>query len=100
MNKGSTPKIRFSTPLPAGEVVSLSVVFANDEGSILIEKDETDVTVGDYEISFTLSQIETLGLPDTGAVEAQIRIRDTSGTAYVSNIVRVDVGRVLKEGLL
>lgn len=100
MYRGSTPTIRFTTPLKANEVATLSVVFTDESGAILSQKTQSDATIGDYEISFTLSQTETLGFPDGGTVETQLRIKDTSGVAYVSNIVKIDTGRVLKTGVI
>lgn len=100
MNRGTTPTITFSTPLKAEDVAALSVVFTDKTGAVLIQKTLPDVTVCDYAIIFTLSQTETLGLPDGGITEAQIRIRDTGGIAYASNIVSVDSGRILKTGVI
>ncbi len=99
MNKGTTPTITFSTPLKAEDVAAVSVVFAEGD-AVLIQKEINDVMLKDYAISFTLTQTETLGLPDNKALEAQLRIKDRNLTVYVSNIVAVDIGRILKAEII
>lgn len=100
MNRGSTPTLTFSTPLKASQVAAVSVVFTKETGALLSQKTMGEVHVTDFAVSFSMSQTETMGFPDGGHVETQIRLKDTKGNAYVSNVITVDTGRLLKDELL
>jgi len=50
-------------------------------------------------ISVTLSQEETLELP-VSKLDSQIRILLANGTALATNIVKIDVNKVLKGGVI
>ena len=51
-------------------------------------------------VTVQLTQEDTLAFQNKGAVQIQIRLRTAAGDALASDIIKVDVGRVLKDGVI
>ena len=97
MRRGSTPTNTFEVDLD----LTAATIFVSYEqnGSIIIEKTGTDLTVTDESIELTLTQEETLRFRP-GEVLIQIRYVFPNGTADASNIIRTTAERILKDGVI
>lgn len=95
--RGSTPTNVFNVNVDlTGATVFVSYSQFN---KVVIEKTGAALTVTSTSVETTLTQAETLALQD-GFVEIQIRYIDSDGTADASNIIHVDAGRILKDGVI
>lgn len=96
MRRGTTPTITISTDIDLTDASKLFVTFK--QGAYKrIEKTQDDVTVTAENITFLLTQKETL-LFDAG-VPVDVQIRASLGDNKVaSNIMSIDVEAILKQG--
>ena len=99
MIRGTTPTLSFCLPFDVSLIKVASIVFSqNDE--IKLEKTLDDCTIEDTTLTVKLSQDETLTLRDGIYTEIQIRVKMTSGDALASDIIKVQTGRILKDGVI
>lgn len=98
MYRGTTPLIRFTLPVDSGTLKSCSVAFAQN-GRLVLEKTLEEANKDGRNLSFGLSQEETLTLNSNFPCEIQLRAV-IGGTAFASKIFKVSVSRILKDGLL
>ena len=99
IQRGSTPTHIFNTNIDLENIKTLFITY-NQKKKKILEKTLDDCTIEDKTISVRLSQEDTLAFDDKNDVEIQIRIKFLSDDAIASNIVTVDVNRVLKEGVI
>lgn len=102
MRRGTTPTICFYIPYKAVEVDHGVVTFKQSscQGTPL-EKDfivPDDVDLQDGVIGVYLTQADTLDFVGDAFVMAQVRLALTAGVVVASNIVKVPVEAILKEG--
>lgn len=104
--RGTTPTLTFhvkNEQLDLNEIAEIWVTFQSKSGVRIKEKTYTseDVTIdaAEHTIELFLTQEDTLYLPDTNIV-IQLRIRFNDDLAYASNIIPVDIGHILKEGVI
>lgn len=98
MHRYTTPVLTFKLPM---EVSDLSEAFVTiSQCDQVIEKTLSDSETDGYYMKVKLSQEETGKLDDHGFCEIQIRAKDFSGNAYASRIFKVDVEKILKEGVI
>ena len=99
MRRGTTPTLTLTvdadivgwTVYASFRAKSKLFTFENDRLQMTAEDDVTTILL-------TLTQEETLSL-DVGAVEVQVRaIKD--GTAIATDIQRVNIGGILKDGVI
>lgn len=98
MKRGTTPTLTLTVD---ADIVGWTVYasFRTNGKLFTFENDRLQMTAEDdvTTILLTLTQEETLAMH--GSAEVQIRaIKD--GTAIATDIQRVDVGRILKEGVI
>lgn len=99
MYRGTTPTLDFYLPFECSAMKKLNIAFVQ-AGAIIFEKGLEDCTIENHKVSVKLTEQDTLLLDDKkGCVEMQLRVSDGSNT-LASNIVRVSVDRILKEGVL
>ena len=99
MRRGTTPKIIFNTDLDLTSVEEIYVTF-QQEGETIVEKDKTEIEIDGSRIIVSLSQADTLlfHLDPRDTVLVQIRVKFENDTAMASNILKVRVKVILKEG--
>lgn len=101
MIRGTTPRHIFTLPDAMADVefAALYVTY-KQHGKTVLEKSLDNINRDGRTISVQLTQTDTLafkgGIAD--AAQIQIRLRTTDGTALASNIMRVSVGQILKDG--
>lgn len=98
MYRGTTPTLTFELPFESSDLTIVNIVFCQN-GSILIEKTLEDCTVSGDTLSVTLTEAETLSLNSNYRVEIQMRCA-CGDTRLCSDIVRIPVGSILKDGEL
>jgi predicted transcriptional regulator len=101
MIRGTTPKLEFILPFDTSLIAEMYVTIAQGEKTVL-EKTLSDCSCSGTSVSLTLTQEDTLRLQQQphSRAEMQIRVRTTAGEALASDIMRVYVGRILKEGVI
>lgn len=96
MIRGTTPVIVLNLPMELDFEV-LYITFNQGETTVL-EKTIDDVKMGEKKtIVIPLSQKDTLSFDSSKSVKIQLRGR-VGETAYASQIVRIPVSDILKEG--
>lgn len=102
MRRGTTPKLTFTTPY-AASLIDHGFITFKQRGQIVLDVpfDDESVTITDQAIAIELTQEQTLGFAASVEMpycEAQIRAVLTSEKAVASNIVRIPICAILKEG--
>ncbi len=99
MNRGTTHDYEIDLPnVDFTNITEMWVDFAQ-YGTVVIHKTLSDVTVEDQTVTVHLSQEDTLSLKK-GKVSIQCRFLTADGEATVTEIIRKDVGDVLKDGVI
>lgn len=105
MTRGTTPTHTFTLPddLKTATLSALYITYAQ-RGETVLEKTLSDVTINNGVITCTLTQAETLLFSvrnharSTDDVAIQVRLKTSDGTAMASDIMRIPVTDVLKDG--
>lgn len=105
MTRGTTPTHTFTLPdnLKTATLSTLYITYAQ-RGETVLEKTLSDVTINNGVITCTLTQAETLLFSvrnharSTDDVAIQVRMKTSDGTAMASDIMRIPVQDVLKDG--
>lgn len=105
MTRGTTPTHTFTLPdnLKTATLSALYITYAQ-RGETVLEKTLSDVTISNGAITCTLTQAETLLFSvrnharSTDDVAIQVRMKTSDGTAMASDIMRIPVMDVLKDG--
>ena len=105
MTRGTTPTHTFTLPdnLKTATLSALYITYAQ-RGETVLEKTLSDVTINNGVITCTLTQAETLLFSvrnharSTDDVAIQVRMKTSDGTAMASDIMRIPVMDVLKDG--
>ena len=99
MYRGTTPTLTFTLPIAGKSITALNLSFAQ-KGQLLLEKTLADCLVEDTALQVTLTEQDTLLFDDKqGMVEMQLRV-GCGKTKMASNIMRMSVERILKDGCL
>ena len=99
MYRGTTPTLTFTLPIAGKSITALNLSFAQ-KGQLLLEKTLADCLVEDTALQVTLTEQDTLLFDDKqGMVEMQLRV-GCGETKMASNIMRMSVERILKDGCL
>lgn len=101
MIRGTTPVLEFTLPFDT-ELLEEAYVTISQRGAVVIKKSIDECTLKHTMLSVRLSQEETLELiaQRNLRVEIQLRVLTRDGEALASNIETVDVGRILKDGVI
>lgn len=101
MYRGTTPTLllELDTTVSLANLAELWATFRT--AAVEVTKTLEDVAVNDETktVTVNLTQEETLKLYN-GVCQVQIRFKTEAGLAYASTIADVDVGRILKEGVI
>ena len=99
MYRGTTPTLTFTLPFKVKQITALNICFAQQR-DVVLEKDLTDCNLGENTIQVRLTEKDTLLFDqEKGLVEMQLRV-GCGDARLVSNIMRVSVERILKDGCL
>ena len=98
MRRGTTPTHVFSVDADLTSADAIYITYRQNQKNIL-EKTIEDITVTEKKIETQLTQQETL-MFQKGEVEIQIRVKMPDGSAYASQIMKVPVEMILKEGVI
>ena len=101
MFRGTTPTIflDLETELPLNDLAELWVTFKSPMVEITKDLSEVRVNSETKTIIVSLTQEETLKLFN-GTCDVQVRFRTTNELAYASTVEKVNVERILKEGVI
>ena len=104
--RGTTPTLTFhvkNDQLNLDEIAEIWVTFKTKAGVKVREKTYTieDVLIdaGEHTITLNLTQEDTLDFADTNMV-VQLRVRFDNDVAYASDIIPIEIGHILKEGVI
>lgn len=98
MKRGTTPTNIFNTDV---DLRGSNVYITYEQlGNTVLEKSGDDVMVEEDKVTVTLTQEETLSFNDRYPVYMQIRAIFPDGGAVASNIMKTEVGIILKEGAI
>lgn len=99
MIRGTTPKLIFTIPFETDSIQKLWITFSQNKKEVFtICEDECEMS--EYEVVVTLSQDQTLLLTSSSLVEIQLRVLTINDTALASNILKENVDRILKGGVI
>lgn len=99
MIRGTTPTHIFQLPIPVATIDQLRITYAQGS-NVVLEKTEADVSKTGKTVRYTLTQEESLLFEAGPAVNVQVRVLTTDGTAMASGIKRLNVNEVLNEEVL
>lgn len=104
MYRGTTPTLTFDLSENKGlDLANVSVIWVTLEFNKYEHTFETDrcsIDTTNKKITITLTQEETLEMPVTSKMQAQIRMLLVNGAALSTNIAIIDVNEILKEGVI
>lgn len=101
MIRGTTPTLEFTLPFDTSLIAEMYITMSQND-KVVLEKSMADCNCFGMVITLNLTQEDTLKLEQKPGAQAeiQIRIRTKEGEALASDIMRVYVGRILKEGVI
>jgi len=97
---GTTPELTFNLPFDTSMIQNLYITFKDRNKNIVLEKTETDCTLSGNTVKVELSQEETLLFEKRTKVRVQLRVKTTNDKALKSNVMVIDIGDLLKEGVI
>ena len=99
MIRGTTPTLMFTTPYTADQVTSGYITFTM-RGYVVLDIPVSDdsVVISDNAISLTLTQQQTLSFQSKATSLVQLRLVLDDGSAVASNIIKITIGDILKDG--
>ena len=101
MYRGTTPTLylELDTELDLSNVAEMWITFKSPTVEITKTLNEVAFDAETNVITVTLSQDETLQLYN-GKADVQVRLKTSDDLAYATDIVDVEIGRILKEGVI
>lgn len=100
MYRGTTPtlKFRFKYNLEELDITAFYITFVQN-GEEKLEMDLNEIKISGDTVIIELSQEDTLSLEPHDSVYIQARIK-VGEKAYATNIIRIDLNTILKEGVI
>lgn len=98
MFRGTTPKITFKSNVDLQNAEKVLVTFSQGNKE-LFTLGKSDFEITETELTCELTQLQTLAFDSSKMVEMQIRAL-VDGSAIASNIMKAEVNRILKGGVL
>lgn len=90
MTRGSTPTFIFTLPADVPVYTGIDIYFAQN-GEVILDRDITSLTLSGNEVSFTMSEAESLKFTACVPAEIQIRLVTGDGKIFISEIRRIAV---------
>lgn len=98
MRRGTTPTFNIECDVDlTGYTIFVTLEQGNRE---LTLTPECETTEDGCVLSVTLTQEQTLVFDDRGTASMQVRAIDQAGLAIASNIMTVDIGKILLDGVI
>ena len=104
--RGTTPTLTFhvkNEQLNLDEISEIWVTFRTKAGVKVKDKnytkDDVSIDAENHTIELFLPQEDTLDFSDTNMV-VQLRVRFDNDLAYASDIMPIEIGHILKEGVI
>ncbi len=85
MRRGSTPTFCFRLPEKASFFSEIDIIFVQN-GKEILQVDKSRLTEEDQEVSFTMTVEESLSFAPSLTAELQLRLVDTEGNVWISEI--------------
>lgn len=101
MYRGTTPEITLAidSELNLQDVEKLWITFKAGTREKTFEEDDVSIDYDEKKIFIQLTQEDTLYF-GAGTVSVQIRVRMNDDMSYASNIKKIDVNAILKDGII
>lgn len=101
LQRGTTPTHSFTLPdeLKDASISSLYVTYKQNDGTV-VEKSVDELSVSDGTVSVDLTQDDTLLFKANKKASVQIRLKLSSGQAFASDMIDLEVRDVLKDGVI
>lgn len=101
MYRGTTPVITFklNTDIDLTQISELYITFKSMTTEVSITKNECEIDDINKTISIRLSQEQTLKF-EAGVANVQIRLKVGTSRAYATSIKQIDIGRILRDGVI
>lgn len=101
MYRGTTPTLylELETELDLSDVTEMWVTFKSPTVEVTKSLSEVIFDSTTNVITVTLTQEETLKLYN-GKADVQVRLKTSTDLAYATDIADVEIGRILKEGVI
>ena len=90
MTRGSTPTFVFTLPADVSSYTDIDIYFAQN-GSVVLDRAKDSLTLSGNEVSFTMSEAESLKFTASVPAEIQIRLVSGEGKIFISEIRRIAV---------
>lgn len=97
---GTTPELTFDLPINTSDIQKLYITFKDKDKNIVFEKTEADCVLSNKTVKVELSQEETLLFGKRTKVRMQMRVLTKDNKALKSQIFTMDIGDLLKEGVI
>lgn len=99
MFRGTTPTLEFVLPFNTDLLEDILMTVAQ-KNVPLINKTMTDAECSENTVIIKLEQADTLKLNDKYDAHVQLRVKTKNGDAFASDIFRVAVSQILKDGVI
>lgn len=99
MRRLTTPTHRFTLQMGVETIDKIQITYAQG-GVIVLQKSGENITMDGKSAVIRLTQEETKKFTADKEVEIQVRVLTIAGDALASEIIKVDVKRVLDEEVL
>lgn len=99
MIRGTTPTHTFQIPISVADLKEVRITY-EQMGRKILEKTEKELLMEGKEISFTLTQEESLKFKASAPVDLQVKVLTTSGTVLASPVIRMSVYKILNTEVL
>lgn len=90
MTRGSTPTFVFTLPSDTSVYSDIDIYFAQN-GSVILDVTQAALTLSGNEVSFTMTEEESLKFTASVPAEIQIRLVTRDGRIFISEIRRIAV---------
>ena len=99
MTRGTTPTHEFNTNVDLTDAKIVYITYMQN-GETVVEKTIDDAVIDGDKITVSLTEEDTLKFDANSLVEIQLRVGFENGERIASNIMRVRVQKILKDGEL
>lgn len=99
MTRGTTPHHTFELPFDVLLVKKAVVIYAQN-GAEVLRKETDSCTLDGNTIKTALTQEETFMFDEKKSVQIQVRVLTIGDEALASNIMTVDIGKLLDDEVL
>lgn len=97
--RGTTPTHIFNLPIDTVLVDKIRIIYAQKD-EILLTKEKADCKMEGNTVTVKLTQEETLQFNHNDSCQIQIRVLTTGGDSLASGIRRIEVDKLLEEGVI